>query len=384
MHGDTFPRLTDLAYIEEGLLLIKNGATFESLRLRLIDVSRKRAQVESDIPRSGYGVSRRLAVVDEYTYWSNAKDVLIELMNLGMMKDAPVPSKRIHVSLNRTRSYELTELGKESEALLEHNEAAFRERLLQLMYGRHEHLRNLIRTLEQRDLIIPVYRLEEEQSFTRKPGDVPAASEVTSWISKKASAFNIMNLKIETIERELQEKASKADSKSKWVSAINEYIESVFLSAYGLKFDNVTFEHAFRLGQQFHVMNYGYLRTKDTLSLVVFSTAEISEKPVFEVHRHRLSDLEEKLVVAIATEYDAIGEAFVPIHDLRTRVCLKLKCNDELFDFVLGKLFSQGYKVDFQINLLRDMPGVLPPSAKPLRIGNSMYFTLAILRKMGV
>ena len=162
---------------------------------------------------------------------------------------------------------------------------------------------------------------------------------------------------------------------------VNEYLEKVFLSAHGLNFDNVTFEHAFRLGQQLHIMNYGYVRTRETLTLVVFSTAEITEKPIFVVHRHTLSDYEKRLVDTIASEYDAIGQAFVPIHDLRTRVCLRLKCNDELFDYAVRKLFSSGYNVDFQINLLRDMPGVLPPSAKPLRIDNSTYFTLAIFKK---
>ena len=138
------------------------STTFEKLRVYLIDVSRQRVQSEFNIPRSGFGAARRLTVIDEYTYWSNAKDVLIELMNLGLLNDAPVPSKRIHVPLNRTRTYNLTELGRELAELLQRDTTAFRERLLQLMYNGHAHFRNLIITIGQKDLYIPIYRLERD------------------------------------------------------------------------------------------------------------------------------------------------------------------------------------------------------------------------------
>jgi len=380
--GDTFPRLTDIAYLEEGLRLMKSRPTFESLRLRLISVSRKRAEQEIGIPRSGFGVVRRLVAVDNYTYWSNAKDVLIELMNLQMIKSAPVPSRREHVIFHRDRTYELTKHGEDMLAELEKNQITFREKLLELMYRNHSHLRSLVKTLEDRDIYVPIYRLEERCAGSSDVDNTMLVKDVTDWVAEKALQYEL-TLDVSSLEKRLQKKAAegKATSRTKFISAINECVESEFLKAHGLSFDNVTFEHLYRLGEQMHLMNYGYLRTEESSSLVVFSTAEIKEEPAFQVERHKLCDYERRFLEAIPQEHNTLGEPFVPIHDLRTRVCHKLKCNNELFDYVVQNLFLGRYKVEYKIALLRDMPRVLPPSAKPLKINNEVYFTITIIQK---
>jgi hypothetical protein len=365
---------------------MKSRPTFETLRLKLIDVSRKRAEKEIGIPRSGFGVSRRLLAIDEYTYWSNAKDVLIELMNLKAVKEAPVPSKRNHVPLHRNRSYELTTLGETLLEELEKDELTFREKLLELMYRHHSHLRSLVKVLEKRDIHIPIYKLEGRFDNPNIVSDATLIDDAIAWIRERAEQFDFPHIDFLSLHAKLKAKARNGQEmpKTNLLNAINESVESAFLKACGLSFDNVTFEHLYRLGQQTHIINYGYLRNGRSSNLVVFSTAEINEQPTFQVVRHIISDYEQKVVEVIPSEFQSFGESFAPIHDLRIKVCHKLKINNEIFNYVISKLFKQSYEVDYQIVLLRDMPGVLPPSAEPLKINNDVYFTIALMRKKEV
>jgi len=368
------------------LRLMKTSPTFETLRLKLIDISRKRAEKQMGIPRSGFGVSRRLLVVDEYTYWSNAKDVLIELMNLKLVKESPVPSKRNHVAFNRNRNYELTILGQTMLTELEEDELAFRERLLELMYKAHSHLRSLVVSLERRDIFVPAYKLEGRFDNPHAADYVNIIDDAIVWVRKKAEQYGLSRVNLTDLETRLRAKACTRQEgpKTGFLNALNEIVESTFLRAYGLQFDNVTFEHLYRLGEQMHIVNYGYLRDEKSSTLVVFNTAEITATPSFQVARHGISDYEQKVLEAIPSEFQAFGEGFVPIHDLRIRVCNKLKINNEIFDYVIQKLFKESYKVDYQISLLRDMPGVLPPSAEPLKINNEVYFTITVMLKKEV
>jgi len=380
---DTIPRLIDLEYLIQGLALMGDSATFEELRLQLINVSRRRAESQMDIPRSGYSVVRRLNVVDDYTYWSNAKDVLIELINLNLVVPAPVPSKRNYVAQHRNRRYVLTESGRTLLEKLKQDESLFRDQLLELMYRRHGHLRDMIKVLERNDIFIPIYRLTGRFDDPHSVDDKSVIHDAVVWLQQKVEGLALPSLDLGKLWRKLADKARNGQGmpKTNLVDAINENIERDVIGAYGLTFDNVTFDHLCRLSQQMHITNYGYLQDEGAAKRVIFSTAEIQDEPVFTIKRHKISDYEEKIINILPTEIQSIGGPFIPIYHLRTLICHRLKINNEVFDYVVQRIYAGEYDIDYQIILLRDMPGLLPPSAYPLRVGSELYFKIALVRK---
>lgn len=383
MTTDTIPRLINLEYLVQGLKLMQYNPKFEDLRLKLIDVSRKKAENEIGIPRSGYSVVRRLKVIDKYTYWSNAKDVLLEFINLGLVKSAPLPSKRVHVALHRNQRYELTELGRTFLDKLKKDKFVFRDKLLELMYKRHSHLRRLMNTLETRDIYIPTYKITGRFDNTQLVSYAAVIKDAVEWLGEKIKQYPIAKIDLTRLEKKLLAKVgdNSGKVKSNLIRVINENIESTMVASYDLPFDNVTFEHLYRLGQQMHIMNYGYLRDADSSTLVVFATAEITDQPNFKIDRHKISNYEKKVIAIIPTEFQHFGEPFVPVYDLRTTVCHKLKINNEVFDYVLRNICQGKYEVDYQIVLLRDVSGVLPPSAEPFRMNNQYFFNIALMKK---
>lgn len=377
---DTIPRLAHIGYLLEGLRALSDGVNLDGLRKRLIDYSRRRSELERAVSRTGYHSGKRLRVTDSYTYWSNAKDVVSELMRLGFVKESTVPSKRKYFDFHRETKYELTEDGHVMANSLLESEHGFKDKLFEAMYRKHPHLRAFIERLSKGSLGIPIYRIKRTLRRYKNQGtSQELVKEAIRWFSEQGKRQGL-SLDINGLVERLSNRVRKVENKSKLVNILNEYAQEAFIHAYGLHFDNITFEHLMNLTKQFLVSNYTF-HLRQFPGLVVYATAEVYYQDAdFRITRHRLSEKGSDVIDQIPKSFAEFNKPFVPIHELRAAVCYKLVINDEIFDYVVKGIVEERYKPRYQISLLRDMSQALPPSANPLVMGNELFYTISVVR----
>src|SRR5438132_11840168 len=91
---DTIPKLDRIDYVFDTLGLIRDQFSFDAIREELI-------RVRPEYPRSRNRIS-------ENTFWSNARDVLRELMRLGLVNRATLPSRPAQLDAHRSRKFIFT------------------------------------------------------------------------------------------------------------------------------------------------------------------------------------------------------------------------------------------------------------------------------------
>jgi len=370
---DTIPRLAYVGYLWEGLKALSDGVKLDDLRKRLIDYSRRRSAVERSVSRTGYNSDKRLRVTDSYTYWSNAKDVVSELMRLSFVKESTIPSKRKYFDLYKETKYELTDTGRAMADSLIKDEGNAKDRFFEAMYRSHPHLRAFVERLSKGSFVIPIYRIKRTPTTYKN-----RAKEAIQWFSEQGKMLGL-SLDINGLDEKVTNRVKEIGDESTLVNILNEYAQEVFIRAYGLHFDNITFEHLMNLTRQFLVSNYTF-HLRQFLGLVVYATAEVyCQDGDFQIKRHRLSEKESEVIDQIPKLFAEFNKPFVPIHELRAAVCYKLAINDEIFDHVVRGIAEGRYKPSYKISLLRDMYEALPPSANPLIVRNEISYTISVL-----
>lgn len=382
---DSIPRLTNLDYFSEGLIAVELGGTFEKVRTGLIKIAKAEGVSDIGIARSGYTVGKRVEFPDRFTYWTNARDVLSELMNLEMIENASIPSKKEYVEKYRNVSYRLTEKGKRllDQATQDYDE--FRDTLFREMYARHLYLRTLLEKLAVRDIIIPAYKIGSRVQTERRVALEKIIEDIGKWFDEK----NIQGLQhssnkkelLDYVDQHLKDRAQIGVKNSDAIRIANDKLEQLFLRAIGITFDTVTFDNLVKLCTQFWIINSSF-HVPTIEGRVIYSTANIAiKKNSLILERRGLSKVMPQVVNIIRDEFLTRKKDFVAIHELRAAVCYKLRINDEVFDHVLTGIYYQEYPSDFSLVLLRDLPGMIPPSAHPLEIGAKRFYTLALKKK---
>lgn len=384
---DTIPRLENINYLFATLRAISsNGMNFEGVRKSLLEQAKITSQQEYGVPRTGYSTSRRLQrarASDAYTYWTNARDAIRELITLGFVETAPVPSKKDYVNRHRATQYKLTGKGDALIQLVRNaDDSGFRDSFFQALYFAHPYLRTFLGKLAESELFVPVFTSGKVDKSRVKTIE-SVVDDFLQWFSHQKAGHVEMADYVGQVREYLEEKiaTTKELNTRKLVGLLNETAQRQFLSAYGLHFDNITFDHLVKLMSQFWVINYSY-SVPSLDGLVVYSTAEITRNnSSLRIDRHRLADCLADILKEIPLQFIRIGKSFVPIHELRAAVCYKLRINDQVFDAAIRGIHQGKSEADYTITLLTDLTETLPPSSSPLRIGDKSFYTLTLMRK---
>ncbi len=379
---DTIPRLNQIGYLLRGLIAIRSGrSTFEDIRRTILEFGRTVAEEERGIARSGYTISRRLRFVDAATYWTNARDVLKELMTLGLVRAAPVPSRRKYVERHRDTHYELTDEGNAlAELITLEGNSAFRDSLFQSMYYAHPYIRAFLKKLLEEEIYIPIYRFHEGRRRGREIAFNDIIDDSILWLSQQEVGDAHMTTYSDHLRQYVTSKISgKTEVNNEIIlRAVNEGVHQCFLRAYGFEFDNVTFGQLMKMCTQFWVTNYSY-RVPSIDGLVVYSTAEIEDRHgTLDIRRHRFSEYVKDITDEIYSQFTAIGKSFAPIHALRAAVCYKLKINDEIFDSAITRIYQGIIQANYNLTLLTDLTESLPPSVSPLQIDGKNFYSITL------
>jgi hypothetical protein len=380
---DTIPRINDIEYFFAGLQAFRSReCTFDEIRRTLLGLGMRTAQEELGIARTGYTVSRRLRFTDAYTYWTNARDVLRELMTLGFVKPNTVPSRRKYVERHRDTCYEITDKGYTlRESMTQEDDSTFRDMFFQSFYYAHPYVRAFLKKLAEREIHIPIYKLQKGRRTTREITVNDIISDSTRWLSQQENDGTHVTTYSDYLKQYLSTKIPQrttVDNKTV-LRIVNEGVRRCFLRTCGFDFDIITFDQLVRICTQFWVTNYAY-NIPSIDGLVVYSTAEILDMGnKLDIKRHRLSDYVTDIVDEIRSQFSATGKSFVPIHELRAAVCFRLRINDEVFDAVVTDIYKGKVTTNYTLTLLTDLPRILPPSASPLQIGEKSFYTLTLM-----
>jgi hypothetical protein len=147
---DTIPRLHRVVeHTRDQLIGIADGkASFEDGRLRY-------GETQKRLEREGRGRVTASRVPEHEKNWSPAKEALAELMKIGALKSARLPSARQFVDAYRSATFELTPEGGELAALARSNRGEFTDALAARLIAAHPYLRRLLVTLEDGPIVCP-------------------------------------------------------------------------------------------------------------------------------------------------------------------------------------------------------------------------------------
>ncbi len=408
---DTIPRVDDIAYLFETLGGVRDGLTFDQVRAMLI-VRRRHSDQEKLLDhRSGLTALRRLERNDQpMVYWSNAKDALRELMRLGMVSPAPLPTSVSQVDAHKGRQYALTPEGGRFLELASKDPWEFRDRFYQSMDAGHPYLRRLRRRLVQGNLFFP--RVQKADL----PGNVEAwyshpPQPLDALVKKLAEGVNsaqgillepekLVGMFTRHLRRAWRRRNQSLHPReySKWVvKTVNDVTVRLLASAYGIPLDHVTFRASLSILDELHVA-WQTRSLADRVGWTAWLTAN-GEPPEHRgkaaspaalaletsiwLRRRRPTDEEvrDALIQAFLDDQDRKG-GFALIHVLRAAVCYRLKIHGWVFNDVLRKMHAGTLRHEaFAVNLDRGSSSELPPSEEPFTVGDRSFYIITLLRR---
>ena len=106
--GTGIPRLQELSYLEVAAAAIADRCTFEEIRRRLVDHMTALGEAS---PGTGNTALSHAAVDNPKRYVRNVTEALKELMKLGLLERASLPSSATSAYAHRLARYQLTDEG---------------------------------------------------------------------------------------------------------------------------------------------------------------------------------------------------------------------------------------------------------------------------------
>ena len=106
--GGGIPRLQELSYLEVAAQAVDKGSSFEEIRRQMVD---HMLAIGVASPGTGNTAAYRNAKEDPTRYVSNVSEALKELMRLGLVHKATLPSTSASAHAHSSTTYSLTDKG---------------------------------------------------------------------------------------------------------------------------------------------------------------------------------------------------------------------------------------------------------------------------------
>jgi hypothetical protein len=384
-----------VSYLFDTLGLTSEEMTFDAIRKELIRLLPEERKERVRAP--------------EAMFWSNVRDALRELMRLGLIERASLPSRTEQLNAHRDRTFSLTAAGKELLELEQRNVWEFRDRFAQAMLLAHPYLRELYRLLGSRELFFP--RIQKSEI----PGDVEswrtgapeALGTLTEFVRDSVTTVIGPGLDFSGVDEKMRpyliaawkrlDREQKAHALSQAVvKAVNDVSIRTLLQIYGQRMDYVTFRSAVSLLSDLNaIYSTRSLPGRRGWTIWATSTATVpgpeangsaGEQAIRGAVwlERRVADrdaVRESLMTNFFTLPGRRG-GFALVHELRAAVCHQMKIHGHDFDAVLRGLHSQSVVDEtYSINLDRGGAEELPPSEEPFRIGERTFYLITLLKR---
>jgi hypothetical protein len=393
--GRGLPRLQELSYLETIAKAVVAGLPFEEIRLALVDhIWEVRLSAPGDPPDPAH---YRDWCRNEKKYVHNVTDALKELMRLGFVEKAILPSTGKSAHFYKNTTYPVTPEGRKWVKLMEADRRAGYDDLAPRLIGSHPGFACFLATVgaiggHRSSFTIPLLRWGElprprsDQAYRTAIGDYVAGALASADLGWVADAIEI-NTSVNGYLDRILDRARARDrdpfpTVRTFTQTCEEALVKLAFGKAGCAIDYTTMEIARRWSRWLGLASFTYylpgpyaLRFWGTAHIDINDDAMTIQRRVGGEWRDRaLAALHEHCQKARAT-----GTTYVPVWEVRAAVCWKLRIVDDEFDRSVTDMIAgrRGDELPWRIHLDQVSVGSVPSSAAPFVLTTSAGGTRA-------
>ena len=399
--GRSIPRLQELSFLEVAVLGVAAGSTFEEIRRQLVA---HMIELRRNNAGTGNIATFRLAQDDPKRYVRNATESLKELMRLGLVAPATLPSSARAARTYKNTIFELTEAGQGWAGLLKGDLKTAYDELLGMLWKTHPQFEGFLRAISvnHAGLVVPLAQWGQLplprsrdryiQLLTERVADAAEAGE-TGWSATASEVHNEITSYIESIRQSAQDR-NRPDPHPRNQDFVRGCEEAVVKFAFhqcGISLDYISQEILRRWTKVLGVTSFSY-HVPGPTALRIWPTATLEVKGGTVLARRRTgSDQIARVIATLREAYDEVRKddpsrsLWVPIYRVRAAACHRLLIPDALFDRALIGLLKGDLDVDFPygVNIDPAQYGNVPPTEIPLRVETSRgvrnYYSMSLV-----
>lgn len=412
--GVGIPRLQELTFLETAMSEVVAGATFEDVRRELIEHMTVKRQREAP---AGNHAAFRLAVHNPARYVDNATAALGELMKLGFLERAALPSSGSAANAYQQRTFVVTESGRAWAELMSgpgKDLSAGYDMLLKQLWRLHPQFAGYLKLLAVRPFVLPTARWAEVNA-SPPAGSVGAgrlryvdflAQRASGAVSAGVAGWTASQEEIAAAVRRYIEDRVKSAERRKvgelytrnrdFVATCEEALVSFAFQQAGLKLDYISVEILRRWTRVLGIANFSYY-VPGPSALRLWATAAIDldiHGQVQQIRRRRVAQFGDRVIDAVPQAIEQArrmdqDSTWVPIYRVRAAIALQLGLSDATVDRALEE-FTIGVRrpdAPFGINFESAEFGATPPTETPLRVTDPRtnrtvtYRVMALVRR---
>lgn len=409
--GVGIPRLQELEFLDTGMQAVIAGKTYDEIRRALIEhmtFARRNPEL-----RGNHAGRRALGrAADDGKYFHNANECLNELMRLGWVERAALPSARKALESYRGNKFVATPEGRDWAQLVADDFRSAYDELLRGLWRLHPQLRDVVMIIARGRFRIPLANWSEVH------GDFAASSDkelraartsyiafladrcagaiaagVTGWEAERDAIEQAIGAYVEKLSERASRRNRDAFPRNRdFVQACEEATVSFAFERAGVRVDFITVEIIRRWLRTLNVASFSY-HVPGPPTLTFWATAEVTEdesglpRVTRRVGPEWTVKVTEELPGTFARAADQVGGSFAPIHMVRAGVCSRLGIHETVFERTLVSLLtSQAETVrPFQVHLDPASFGALPPTERPflfeMRGRKRPFYVMSLINK---
>jgi hypothetical protein len=395
----SIPRLQEIDFLLTAQEAVAGGLTFEGIRLGLIDhMAAARAQDAG----TGNNATFQLAREKRFRYVSNTADALKELMRLGLLQPAALPSEPKAAPHYTKATYAMTDAGQRWAGLISTDRAAAYDELVLRLWGLHPQFVGFLRTIARDGLTVPLASFTDvEEPRTRERFVAFVVERAASVLAEggagwTATADELRRGIADYIGARLafakaRQRPEPYPRNQDFINACEEALVKLAFAKAGENIDYITIEVLRRWMRVLGLANFSYY-VPGVDALRIWPTAQIDEVAGAPVVLRRVGDdYRERVVGVLAEAYeqvrrsDHVVSSWVPIYRLRAAVCWNLRVSDAVFNRALEEFLrgDRGEGAPFAANVDPAQYGSVPPTERGLQIqtkrGVQTYYSISFI-----
>jgi hypothetical protein len=385
------PRLQEIEFLAVAAEKVDADGNYDQIRRALIE--HMAADREKTQP-SGNHAALRLARHDEHRYMSNATDALAELMRLGFVQQAQLPTTRKAAPIYAPRTFQLTPDGRAWVDQLRADRRGAYDELFRMLWVTHPQLAGFLRLLRAGIFTVPTANWGEVHR-ERHMGPEGREAYVRFLAARAARAVEAGVTGWRADEREIdqairayiKERQDADDRRQRpdrylrsrdFVGACEEALVSFAFRCAGVRLDYITLEILRRWTKQLGVANFSY-HVPAPPALRIWATADLEEDSqgrLTTITRRTVGEWGDRVIDELQTAFELTrtrhpqGDVFVPIYQVRAAVCSKLRLNDPVFDAAVREFLGGERRPEAPFRMSSDSVEYrsTPPTETPLRV----------------
>ena len=399
--GTRIPRLQEISFLPITMLGVADGLGFEGIRQRLVS---HMIDIRENSPLTGNTALFRMARGDPKRYVSNVSASLKELMLLGLVEKAAVPSSARAALSYAGATFSASDKGTNWAELLRDDLRRAYDQLLDMLWQAHPQFKAFIRVLNCEGLAVPLLQWGDIAPPRTRGGYVSAlASNAARCLEDEPSGWAASEREVlAAVKGYLEDRYSDARARGReepyprnqdFVSACEEALVKFAFQKRGVSIDYISHQILRRWTKVLGVANYSY-HVPSWSALRLWDTAVINDSGDQVLARRRSgAAIVQRAIEQLPSVYgevrrqDPSGSLWLPIYRVRAGICWRLKAPEAVFDKALYQVLARDTDNDiaFGINLDKAQIGNVPPTEVPLRLstkrGVQTYYAMSLVPK---